>query len=97
MNVSLTPVLEELVQRKVATGLYSSASEVVREALRVLEERDELRKTRLETLRNDIGVGLAQLERGEMTEHDDRSLKSVASDIKAKGRKRLSAKQKHRA
>ncbi len=40
MNVSLTPTLEELVQRKVATGLYNSASEVIREALRLLEERD---------------------------------------------------------
>ena len=97
MNVSLTPTLEELVQRKVGTGLYNSASEVIREALRLLEERDEMRKIRLETLRNDIAVGLDQLERGEMTEHDDRSLDDLATDIKAEGRKRLSAKQKRRA
>ncbi len=97
MNVSLTLTLEELVQRKVASGLYSSASEVIREALRLLEERDEMRKIRLETLRNDIAAGLDQLERGEMTEHDDRSLDGLATDIKAEGRKRLSAKQKRRA
>ena len=40
MNVSLTPRLEELVRRKVASGLYNNASEVVREALRLLLERD---------------------------------------------------------
>ena len=40
MNVSLTPELEALVQEKVATGRYASASEVVREALRLLEQRD---------------------------------------------------------
>jgi hypothetical protein len=40
MNVSLTPKLEEIVRRKVASGLYNNASEVIREALRILVERD---------------------------------------------------------
>ncbi|MCH9033069.1 MAG: type II toxin-antitoxin system ParD family antitoxin [Planctomycetes bacterium] len=97
MNVSLTPMLEELVQRKVATGLYNSASEVIREALRLLQERDELRTMRLGTLRKEISVGLDQLERGEVSEYDDRSLNTLAADIKAKGRKRLAAKKKPRA
>jgi antitoxin ParD1/3/4 len=43
MNVSLTPELEKLVQEKVKSGLYHSASEVIRDALRLLQERDELR------------------------------------------------------
>ena len=94
MNVSLTPTLEELVQRKVATGLYTAASEVIREALRLLEERDELRKMRLGILRQEISVGLDQLERGEASEHGDQSLNTLAADIKAKGRKRLAAKKK---
>ena len=97
MNVSLTPTLEELVQRKVGTGLYNSASEVIREALRLLEERDEMRKIRLGTLRQEISVGLDQLERGEVSEYDDQSLNTLAGDIKAKGRKRLPAKKKPRA
>ncbi len=97
MNVSLTPMLEELVQQKVATGLYNSASEVIREALRLLEERDELRKARVGTLRKEISVGLDQLERGEVSAYDDRSLDTLAADIKAKGRKRIAAKKKRRA
>lgn len=40
MNVSLTPRLEALVRRKVASGLYNNASEVIRDALRLLTERD---------------------------------------------------------
>jgi hypothetical protein len=40
MNVSLTPKLEEIVRHKVASGLYNNASEVIREALRLLVERD---------------------------------------------------------
>ncbi len=43
MNVSLTPELEKLVADKVGSGRYNSASEVVREALRLLEEQDQLR------------------------------------------------------
>ena len=91
MNVSLTPMLEELVQQKVASGLYNSASEVIREALRLREERDEIRKMRLGTLRKEISVGRDQLERGELREFDDQSLNTLAADVKAKGRKRLAA------
>jgi len=97
MNVSLTSTLEKLVHRKVATGRYNSASEVIREALRLLEERDEMHKVKLTALRKDISVGLDQLERGEASEYDDRSLKTLAADVKAKGRKRLAAKKKQRA
>lgn len=94
MNVSLTPQLEALVQEKVASGRYSSASEVVREALRLLEERDRLREARLSELRRDIAVGIDQLERGQATEHDDASLATLAEDIKANGRKRLGERKK---
>jgi antitoxin ParD1/3/4 len=58
MNVNLTPQLEDLVRRKVASGMYTSASEVVREALRLMEEQDQLRAARLAQLRNDIQEGL---------------------------------------
>jgi antitoxin ParD1/3/4 len=65
MNVSLTPELERFVQEKVQTGRYNSASEVVREALRVLHEREQLREIQIQELRNKIAQGLASLERGE--------------------------------
>jgi antitoxin ParD1/3/4 len=58
LNVNLTPQLEELVRHKVSSGRYNSASEVVREALRLMEAQDELRSLRLEQLRRDIRVGL---------------------------------------
>jgi antitoxin ParD1/3/4 len=65
MNVNLTPALEKLVQGKVKTGLYNSASEVVREALRLMEQRDQERKHRLAGLRAKIDTGLQSLDRGE--------------------------------
>ncbi len=45
MNVSLTPELERFVRRKIQSGLYNNASEVVRESLRLLKERDALSRT----------------------------------------------------
>ncbi len=65
MNVSLTPQLETLIQRKLDSGLYHSASEVIREALRLLEERDAEQAAKLESLRRDLGEGIDALDRGE--------------------------------
>lgn len=51
MHVSLTPELEELVKEKVASGLYSNASAVIREALRLMHQQDAVYKLKLERLR----------------------------------------------
>lgn len=84
MNISLPPQLENLVKNKVESGLYSSASEVLREALQLLEERDQLDKLRLEALRSDIQKGL---DSGEATPLDIEA-------IKERGRERLAAQQR---
>ena len=65
MNVHLTPELETLVQNKVKTGRYNSASEVIREALRLFEQRDRIRELQIQTLRKKINEGWASLEGGE--------------------------------
>jgi len=65
MNISLTPELEKLVNDKVQGGLYSSASEVIREALRPLQERDQVKRQELEAVRAKIRRGVEQLDRGE--------------------------------
>ncbi len=71
MNVSLTPELEQLVQQKVKSGRYLSASEVVREALRLLEERDRIRETRINALRSEIAVGMEQGDKGEVIDGEE--------------------------
>ena len=71
MNVHLTPELETLVQNKVKTGRYNSASEVVREALRLFEERDRIRQLQVRELRKRISEGWASLERGEGVEGEE--------------------------
>jgi antitoxin ParD1/3/4 len=66
MNVSLTPELENFVQAKVKSGRYLSASEVIREALRLLEERDRLYRARLAELQKEITIGIEEADRGEL-------------------------------
>lgn len=83
MNVSLTPELEKMVSEKVESGLYNSASEVVREALRLMREQDLLRQIRLEELRREIALGVEASEREGIVPLDIEA-------IKAEGRKRLS-------
>jgi len=58
MNVSLTKELEQWIENRVGSGLYRSSSEVVREALRLLREREELKELRREELRRMIQAGV---------------------------------------
>ena len=58
MNINLTETLEEMVRNKVASGLYNPASEVVRDALRLMQEQDEYRAVRLGQLQQEIQHGL---------------------------------------
>lgn len=66
MNISLTPELEDLVNSKVRSGMYHSASEVIRAGLRLLKQQDELRALRLQELRREIAKGVEQADRGEL-------------------------------
>jgi antitoxin ParD1/3/4 len=66
MNVSLSLELERFVNQKIESGMYTSASEVVREALRLLHERDQLSAAQLAVARGKIAEGLSQLKRGEV-------------------------------
>jgi antitoxin ParD1/3/4 len=75
MNVNLTPQLEDLVRAKVSSGLYTSASEVVREALRLMQEQDRLREAKLDELRRDVRRGL---ESGPSAEWNAAEVKSTA-------------------
>jgi len=68
-----------MVRNKLATGLYSSASEVVREALRLMEEKKHFNKMKLDQLRADIQAGIASGDAGTLD----------VEAIKRRGRARL--------
>jgi antitoxin ParD1/3/4 len=89
MNVSLTPELNGFVQQKVQSGMYHSASEVVRAGLRLLKEHESSYQFELDRVRQEIEIGAAQIERGEYTEYEAGSLWKLAEELKAEGRRRL--------
>jgi antitoxin ParD1/3/4 len=78
LNVSLTPHLEAFIHETVTSGRYQSASEVVRTALRLLEEREQERGAKLEQLRHEIQKGLDSGPATPMTKHDWEELKRRA-------------------
>jgi len=82
MNVSLTNELENFIDGMVESGMYYSASEVVRDGLRLLKTQEELRGQKLTDLRADIMVGYEQAKRGE-------SMPLDVAAIKAEGRHRV--------
>ncbi len=88
MNVSLTRELEHYVNAKVESGLYGSASEVIREGLRLLKEKDELHRRKLEELRREVQIGIDQADQGKVKPLTD----ELVQDIKTRGRKRLAAR-----
>lgn len=85
MNINLTPQLEQLVREKVSSGRYTSASEVVREALRLMEEQDRLRIAKLDQLRRDIREGL---ESGPANSWNVEEMKREGRKLAARGKSR---------
>jgi antitoxin ParD1/3/4 len=88
MNISLTPELEHFVQDKVKSGMYTSASEVIRESLRLLHTQDDLQNQRIKQLNQAIDIGLQQLNAGEkVPSYDVYNSMNQKIDKLAKGKK----------
>lgn len=86
MNVSLTPELEKFVQEKVESGRYTSASEVLREALRLMEKRDQRlveREQALAAFQGELDRRIAELDAGNVRDVDE-----VFAELRAKSEAR---------
>lgn len=91
MNVSLTSELDSYVQEKVQSGMYGSASEVLRAGLRLLKEQDMIQQVRMEEVRARVRQGFEQLEQGQFTEYA--SVDEMAEQLKAEFRQLYSAEK----
>jgi len=79
MHISLTPLLESKIKAKVETGLYNNSSEVIREALRFMEEnQDIIRQIKLAHLRQAVSIGATQAENGEFSQ---RSIHDIVTEL----------------
>ena len=89
INISLTPEFEKFVEAEVASGRYKSASEVFREGLRLLQDREEKRKVALEEVRKKVRQGLEAAKRGELFDGDE-----VLREILGESRRRRESSAK---
>jgi len=84
MHISLTNELEAIVKSKVETGMYNNASEVIREALRFMEQHDDLvQQMKLDLLRSKLALGAQQAENGEFVEQ---SVSEIMDEVKGGNR-----------
>jgi antitoxin ParD1/3/4 len=87
MNVNLGAVFDKFIAELLKGGTYQSQSEVVREGLRLLKEREELKKLRLAELRKQIALGSEQADRGEFVDGEE-----VFAEIRRRSSERKRAK-----
>ncbi len=85
MEISITPRMDQWISEKVNSGLYSSSSEVILEGLRLLIRQEEQRLAMTEDLRQEILVGVRQLDSGKSVSFDS----SLVDNIKENSRNRL--------
>jgi len=78
MNISLTPELERIIQAQVASGFYNNASEVIREALRLLIKENSLDKAYDHWIKSEVDKGITEADRGEFVEASLKDVKSRA-------------------
>lgn len=87
MNVNLGPVFDQFVSDLLKTGYYQSQSEILREGLRLLKEREEVKQLRIAELRKQIAIGAAEADRGEFVDGEE-----VFADIRKRSGARKRAK-----
>ena len=86
MNITLGKEFERRITKKVSDGLYTSASEVIRDGLRMLFEKDVAKNKQLEILREEVAKGFEQLATGELSKHNVMDIferATLAADIKS--------------
>jgi len=91
VNVSLTPELEAFLQSRVRSGRYQTTSEVVREALRLLERHEREREAAFQELRAKLKRGAVQAERGDLLDGEE-VFEELRQLIEGRGRAKKRAK-----
>jgi antitoxin ParD1/3/4 len=92
MNVSLTLEFETFVNEKVKSGDYNSATEVIRQALQLLKEQDELKRIRREAVRREVMKGVNEIQQGRFRTYT--SGDELADEIIRRGKTKSKAKKK---
>ncbi|OIO05904.1 MAG: hypothetical protein AUJ52_13025 [Elusimicrobia bacterium CG1_02_63_36] len=85
MNANLGPAFDKFVGKLLASGLYQSQSEIIREGLRLLKEREDMKSLRVQEFRKELSVGIEQADRGRFVD-GEKAFQKIRK--KSRGRKR---------
>jgi antitoxin ParD1/3/4 len=86
-NINLTARLDHFVERQVASGRYGNASEIVREALRLLEEQEQQRDAKLKALRQAAKQGFEEVDQGKgIVLHGKKAVSRFVAEIESEVR-----------
>ena len=86
LNVSLSDEFVDFVEREVASGEYASASEVVRDGLRLLRGEKAAYREKILILRGEVGIGVAQARSGRLSR---RTIAEIVAELDAENEHRL--------
>lgn len=93
LNVSLTPTLEKYVRSKVASGRYESASEVIRESLRALQERERKEQLFWAGVRKKVGEAREDVAAGRVVD-GEKAMEEILAEIDAESKPPRSASKR---
>jgi len=105
MHVNLTPKLDEYVLTKVKSGRYNNASEVVRDALRRMQDEESrqgatsnLSLREIDDIRSNVRQGIAEIERGEGQEYEgEEGLRQFFHELRSEAHRELKAERRRKA
>jgi antitoxin ParD1/3/4 len=90
-NINLTEHFNEFVDQQISTGRYSNASEIVREALRLLEVHEQVREAKLKALRQAAKIGFEEIDQGRgIALKDKKAVDRLFNDISSEVRRKIS-------
>ncbi len=84
MNISLTPQLEKMISRKIKSGMYTSASEVIREALRLLNEHDRIKEIQIREMKEKVVAGVQQIREGKVSRFNTDEIIAMGRELQKK-------------
>jgi len=94
MKLKLGDKFERFIDQKVRSGEYLSSEEVIRDALRLLQEKDQLRQLRVENLRREIEEGYRDVEAGRVSTYTEQTLPQLLEKIQRAGKARLASRSR---
>lgn len=92
-NVVITEHQSAMIESLVESGQYQNASEVLREGLRLIEQRDTERVARIKAFNAAVDIGFAQVDAGQYVDVEYDDVADFVAELGRRGAREARAKQ----